>query len=101
MDRLVCGDVGFGKTEIAIRAAFKAVSDSKQVALLVPTTILALQHYKTFSGRLKEFPCKIEYISRLRSAKEIKEILHGMRLDRYKNHSIEIVVDKLVVSAFT
>jgi transcription-repair coupling factor (superfamily II helicase) len=75
MDRLVCGDVGFGKTEIAIRAAFKAVSDSKQVALLVPTTILALQHYKTFSRRLKDFPCNIQYISRLRGPKEIKEII--------------------------
>ena len=74
MDRLVCGDVGFGKTEIAIRAAFKAVADSKQVAVLVPTTILALQHFKTFSSRLKEFPCKIEYLSRLKSAKQIKEI---------------------------
>ena len=57
MDRLVCGDVGFGKTELAIRAAFKAVTDNKQVAILVPTTILALQHYKTFKNRLKEFPC--------------------------------------------
>jgi len=74
MDRLICGDVGFGKTEIAVRAAFKAVADSKQVALLVPTTILALQHYKTFSRRLKDFPCKIEYISRLRGTKEISEI---------------------------
>lgn len=74
MDRLICGDVGFGKTEIAIRAAFKAVADSKQVALLVPTTILALQHYKTFSRRLKDFPCRIEYLSRLRTSTEIKEI---------------------------
>lgn len=74
MDRLVCGDVGFGKTELAIRASFKAVADSKQVAVLVPTTILALQHYKTFSSRLKEFPCRIEYLSRLKSAKQIKEI---------------------------
>jgi transcription-repair coupling factor (superfamily II helicase) len=75
MDRLVCGDVGFGKTEIAIRAAFKAVCDSKQVAVLVPTTILALQHFKTFSDRLKNFPAKIDYINRFRSAKEKKEIL--------------------------
>lgn len=75
MDRLVCGDVGFGKTEVAIRAAFKAVTDSKQVAVLVPTTILALQHFKTFSERLADFPCKVEYISRLRSAAEIKEVL--------------------------
>ncbi len=75
MDRLVCGDVGFGKTEVAIRAAFKAVADSKQVAVLVPTTILALQHYKTFSERLKNFPATIEYVSRLKSTSEIKEIL--------------------------
>lgn len=73
MDRLVCGDVGFGKTEIAVRAAFKAATDSKQVALLVPTTILALQHYKTFKKRLKNFPCNIEYISRLKTAKEIRQ----------------------------
>lgn len=75
MDRLICGDVGFGKTEIAIRAAFKAVSDSKQVAILVPTTILAMQHHKTFKERLKDFPCNIEYVSRFRTAKEIKETL--------------------------
>lgn len=74
MDRLVCGDVGFGKTEIAIRAAFKAVCDSKQVAVLVPTTILALQHFTTFKSRLKDLPCTIEYVSRLRTAKEITEI---------------------------
>jgi transcription-repair coupling factor (superfamily II helicase) len=75
MDRLVCGDVGFGKTEIAIRAAFKAASDSKQTAILVPTTILALQHYKTFSTRLKGFPCNIEYISRHKKAADQKKIL--------------------------
>jgi transcription-repair coupling factor (superfamily II helicase) len=75
MDRLICGDVGFGKTEIAIRAAFKCVSDSRQVAILVPTTILALQHYKTFNERLKDFPCRIEYISRFRSSAEIKNTL--------------------------
>ena len=74
MDRLVCGDVGFGKTEVAIRAAFKAVCDSKQVAVLVPTTILALQHYQTFQARLKDFPVRVDYISRLRTAKEIKQI---------------------------
>ena len=74
MDRLICGDVGFGKTEIAIRAAFKAICDSKQVALLVPTTILSLQHYKTFRSRLSQFPCNIEYVSRLRTAKELKNI---------------------------
>jgi transcription-repair coupling factor (superfamily II helicase) len=75
MDRLVCGDVGFGKTEVAIRAAFKAVADSKQVAILVPTTILALQHFKTFSERLKDFPCKVEYISRLRHLTDTKNII--------------------------
>ncbi len=75
MDRLVCGDVGFGKTEIAIRAAFKAVADSKQVAVLVPTTILALQHFKTFSERLENFPARVEYISRLKSAAEIRNTL--------------------------
>jgi len=78
MDRLVCGDVGFGKTEIALRAAFKAVSDSKQVAILVPTTILALQHYKTFSSRLKDFPCNIDYINRFKSSKQIKETLEKL-----------------------
>jgi transcription-repair coupling factor (superfamily II helicase) len=67
MDRLVCGDVGFGKTEVAIRGAFKAVSDSKQVAVLVPTTILALQHFKTFSDRLRDFPCTVDYLSRLKN----------------------------------
>ena len=75
MDRLVCGDVGFGKTEIAIRAAFKAVCDNKQVAVLVPTTILALQHYKTFTSRLDGFPCKVAYISRHTKASEQKEII--------------------------
>lgn len=75
MDRLVCGDVGFGKTEIAIRAAFKAVADSKQVAILVPTTILALQHSKTFAARLKDFPARIAYVSRLRSNAEVKKTL--------------------------
>lgn len=73
MDRLVCGDVGFGKTEIAIRAAFKAVCDSKQVAVMVPTTILAFQHYKTFSDRLKDFPVTVDFINRFKSAKEKKE----------------------------
>lgn len=77
MDRLICGDVGFGKTEVAIRAAFKAVADSKQVAVLVPTTILALQHYYTFSDRLKELPCKIDYISRFRSTAERKAAVTG------------------------
>lgn len=75
MDRLVCGDVGFGKTEVAIRAAFKAACDGKQVAILVPTTILALQHYKTFKDRLEQFPCNIEYINRFKTTKQIKETL--------------------------
>ncbi len=78
MDRLVCGDVGFGKTEIAIRAAFKAATDGKQVAILVPTTILALQHYRTFSKRLEEFPVSVDYINRFRSAKEQKETLNKL-----------------------
>lgn len=75
MDRLVCGDVGFGKTEVAIRAAFKALNDRKQVAVLVPTTILAMQHFHTFKERLANFPVKVEYINRFRSAKEIKDII--------------------------
>ena len=75
MDRLICGDVGFGKTEIAIRAAFKAICDSKQVAILVPTTILANQHYRTFKERLKDFPCNIDYINRFKSAAEQKAVL--------------------------
>lgn len=75
MDRLICGDVGFGKTEIAIRAAFKAVVDGKQVAVLVPTTILALQHYKTFSMRLKDLPCSVDYISRFKTTKQQKDTL--------------------------
>ncbi len=75
MDRLVCGDVGFGKTEVAIRAAFKAVTDGKQVAVLVPTTILALQHYKTFRERLKDFPCTVDYINRFKSTKSQSETL--------------------------
>jgi len=79
MDRLVCGDVGFGKTEIAIRAAFKAVAESKQVAVLVPTTILAFQHYKTFSERLKNFPANVEYISRFRPRKIITQVLKDVR----------------------
>ena len=75
MDRLICGDVGFGKTEVAVRAAFKAVMDQKQVAILVPTTILADQHYKTFTERMKEFPVQVEALSRFRTAKEQKEII--------------------------
>lgn len=79
MDRLVCGDVGFGKTEVAIRAAFKAVCDSKQVAVLVPTTILALQHHKTFSERLKDLPAKVEYVNRFKTAAEKKEIYQRLQ----------------------
>ncbi len=75
MDRLVCGDVGFGKTEVAIRAAFKAATDNKQTAVLVPTTVLAYQHYNTFKDRLKDFPVRVEYLSRARSAKDVKLIL--------------------------
>ncbi|MCQ2342936.1 MAG: transcription-repair coupling factor [Paludibacteraceae bacterium] len=75
MDRLICGDVGFGKTEVAIRAAFKAATDGKQVAVLVPTTVLALQHYQTFKERLKNFPIRVEYISRAKTAQQVKEIL--------------------------
>ncbi len=75
MDRLVCGDVGFGKTEVAVRAAFKAACDSKQVAVLVPTTVLAYQHYQTFSKRLKNFPVRVDYLSRARSPKKTKEVL--------------------------
>ncbi|MFI3302220.1 MAG: transcription-repair coupling factor [Rikenellaceae bacterium] len=78
MDRLVCGDVGFGKTEVAIRAAFKAATDGKQVAILVPTTILAMQHYRSFVSRLKDFPVKIEYLNRTKSARETTMILKGL-----------------------
>lgn len=79
MDRLVCGDVGFGKTEVAIRAAFKAVNNGKQVAVLVPTTILAMQHYHTFHGRLKDFPVKVDYINRFKTSKQITEIKKGVK----------------------
>ncbi len=79
MDRLVCGDVGFGKTEVAIRAAFKAATDGKQVAVMVPTTVLAYQHYQTFSSRLKEFPVRVEYLTRARSAKQAKEVLDDLK----------------------
>ena len=87
MDRLVCGDVGFGKTEIAIRAAFKAVCDNKQVAILVPTTILALQHYKTFLKRLKDFPCSVDYINRFKTGKQQKETLQ-----RLADGKIDIII---------
>ena len=97
MDRLVCGDVGFGKTEVAVRAAFKAVADSKQVAVLVPTTILALQHFNTFKNRLKDLPCNIDYVSRLRTAKEISDIQK-----RLKAGTLDIVIGthKLVGKGF-
>lgn len=82
MDRLICGDVGFGKTEVAIRAAFKAATDGKQVAVLVPTTVLAFQHFKTFSERLKDFPVKIDYLSRARRPKDVKHILAELKEGR-------------------
>ncbi len=87
MDRLVCGDVGFGKTEIAIRAAFKAVDNGKQVAILVPTTILAFQHFKTFSERLKNFPVKIDYLNRFRTASQKTGVINGI-----KDGSVDIVI---------
>jgi transcription-repair coupling factor (superfamily II helicase) len=87
MDRLVCGDVGFGKTEVAIRAAFKAVDNNKQVAILVPTTILAFQHFKTFTERLKDFPVVIDYINRFRTAKQRTEILKNLA-----NGKIDIII---------
>jgi transcription-repair coupling factor (superfamily II helicase) len=87
MDRLVCGDVGFGKTEVAIRAAFKAVDNGKQVAILVPTTILAFQHFKTFTERLKDFPLKIDYLNRFRTAKEKTAAIEGVN-----NGSIDIII---------
>ncbi len=97
MDRLVCGDVGFGKTEVAIRAAFKAVGDSKQVAVLVPTTILALQHYNTFTSRLEGLPCTVDYVSRLRTAKEITDVKN-----RLKSGQLDIVIGthKILGSGF-
>ena len=78
MDRLVCGDVGFGKTEVAIRAAFKAAVDNKQVAVLVPTTVLAFQHYQTFKKRLKDMPVRVDYLSRARSTKQTKQVLEDL-----------------------
>ena len=97
MDRLVCGDVGFGKTEVAVRAAFKAVADSKQVVVLVPTTILALQHYETFKNRLKDLPCNIDYVSRLRTAKEVSEIQKKLKSGRL---DIVIGTHKLIGKGF-
>ncbi len=87
MDRLVCGDVGFGKTEIAVRAAFKAVDNGKQVAILVPTTILAFQHFKTFTERLKDFPVTIDYLNRFRSTKQRNEVIKGLA-----DGSVDIVI---------
>ena len=87
MDRLICGDVGFGKTEIAIRAAFKAVNDSKQVAVLVPTTILALQHYKTFSERMKDFPCTVDYLNRFKSTAQ-----QSVTIEKLKQGKVDIVI---------
>ena len=87
MDRLICGDVGFGKTEVAIRAAFKAATDGKQVAVLVPTTVLAYQHYLTFKKRLKDFPCNVQYLSRARSGAAAKQVL-----DDIKEGKVDIVI---------
>jgi len=87
MDRLVCGDVGFGKTEVAIRAAFKAVDNGKQVAVLVPTTILAYQHSRTFKERLKDFPVTVDYVNRFRTAKEKREVLEGL-----EKGSVDIII---------
>ena len=87
MDRLVCGDVGFGKTEVAMRAAFKAATDGKQVAVLVPTTVLALQHYNTFKERFRDFPVRVEYVSRSKTGKALKQLL-----DDLKNGKIDILI---------
>src|SRR5690606_18229414 len=87
MDRLVCGDVGFGKTEVAIRAAFKAVDNGKQVAVLVPTTILAYQHHRTFTERLKDFPVTVDYVNRFRTAKEKRETL-----EKLENGRVDIII---------
>ena len=87
MDRLICGDVGFGKTEVAIRAAFKAATDGKQVAVLVPTTVLAYQHYLTFKERLKDFPCNVQYLSRARNASTTKKVL-----EEIKEGKVDIVI---------
>lgn len=87
MDRLVCGDVGYGKTEIAIRAAFKAVQDGKQVAVLVPTTILAQQHYNTFSQRMKDYPVRVDMLSRFRTASGAKDTINGL-----KTGEVDIVI---------
>jgi len=98
MDRLICGDVGFGKTEVAVRAAFKAATDGKQVAVLVPTTVLALQHYHTFKNRLNDFPVTVEYLSRARSTKQTKELL-----EKLEKGGIDIIIGthKLVSKSVT
>ena len=87
MDRLICGDVGFGKTEIAIRAAFKAVADGKQVAYLVPTTILAQQHYNTFVQRMKDFAVRVDLLSRFATPKQAKDTIEGL-----KKGTVDIVI---------
>ena len=87
LDRLVCGDVGYGKTEVAVRAAFKAVNEGKQVSVLVPTTILALQHYEVFRDRLRNYPIKVEMLSRFRTYSEQKRIVNQL-----KNGELDIVV---------
>ena len=87
MDRLVVGDVGFGKTEVALRAAFRAVNDGRQVAVLVPTTVLALQHFTTFQQRLAAFPVRVEMLSRLRSKAEQREVIQGLA-----DGSVDIVI---------
>ena len=89
MDRLICGDVGFGKTEIAIRAAFKAVADNKQVAILAPTTVLVFQHFKTFSERLKDFPCHIDYLNRFKSTKKTEQTIQDL-----KNGKTDIIIGR-------
>jgi transcription-repair coupling factor (superfamily II helicase) len=94
MDRLVCGDVGFGKTEVAIRAAFKAVADSKQVAVLVPTTILSMQHFRSFKERLKDFPCTVDYINRFKSTKQTTETLK-----KVANGEIDILIGTHAIAA--
>ena len=95
MDRLVCGDVGFGKTEIAIRAAFKAATDGKQTAVMVPTTVLALQHFHTFQRRLKDFPVRVDYLSRARTPAQTRQVLADLREGRI---DILIGTHKLAIS---
>ena len=100
MDRLICGDVGFGKTELAIRAAFKAVDNNKQVAVLVPTTILAFQHYKTFSSRLNQFPVTVDYLNRFKTNKEkssIIEKLHNGKIDIKKEINNSIILSSGII----